>query len=205
MRQDARVLSRPERHTLERIAAHLASAYRMRSSLDERRPAEALLDQADAVLSADGAILHAQGDARDEEARHALRDAARRIDRARMQRRGSSPGDALAMWRALVDGRWSLVERFESDGRRIFVARRNDPASRAIRALSEQERKVAALIAIGHSLKLCAYDLGKAESTISELAHSAMRKLGVRSRAGLVELHGAIVGDKSGPEPFPEN
>jgi DNA-binding CsgD family transcriptional regulator len=201
-RRSSRVPSRQERHALERIAAHLASAHRLRRSLDERRPAEDLLEQADAVLGADGSVLHARGDARDADARHALRDAALRIDRARTRRGADSPGGALALWRALVEGRWSLVERFESDGRRIMVARRNDPASRASRALSEHERKVVALLALGHSLKVCAYELGRAESTISEVAQSAMRKLRVRTRAELVELHGAIVPTaKESPRP----
>jgi DNA-binding CsgD family transcriptional regulator len=196
------VASRQERHALERIAAHLASAHRLRRSLDERRPAEDLLDQADAVLAADGSVLHARGDARDADARGALRDAARRIDRARTRRGADSPEGALALWRALVEGRWSLVERFESDGRRIMVARRNDPASRASRALSEHERKVVALLALGHSLKVCAYELGRAESTISEMAQSALRKLRVRTHAELVELHGAIVPTtKESPRP----
>ena len=147
--------------------------------------------------------MHARGDARDADARSALRDAALRFDRARSRRGADSPEGALALWRALVEGRWSLVERFESDGRRIMVARRNDPASRASRALSEHERKVVALLALGHSLKVCAYELGRAESTISEMAHSAMRKLRVRTRAELVELHGAIV-PTANESPTPE-
>jgi DNA-binding NarL/FixJ family response regulator len=92
-----------------------------------------------------------------------------------------------------VAGRWSLVERFDSDGRRLFVARRNDPTMRRLRALGDNERKVVALLALGHSIKLCAYELGLGQSTVSELASAGMRKLGVRSRLELVELHGAIV------------
>jgi hypothetical protein len=39
--------------------------------------------------------------------------------------------------------RWSLVEAFESDGRRYLVARKNDPKVDYPRALSERERQVA--------------------------------------------------------------
>jgi DNA-binding NarL/FixJ family response regulator len=115
------------------------------------------------------------------------------MDRARCRRNRTAPEEALGFWRALVDGRWSLIERFESDGRRVLVARRNAPSARKNHALNEREQKVVALLALGHSMKLCAYELGRAESTTSEVARSALRKMGVRSRAELLELHGALV------------
>ncbi len=102
------------------------------------------------------------------------------MERARWRSIRADAETALGLWRAMVDGRWSLLERFESGGRRILVARRNDPASRPSHALSELERKAVALLAVGHSQKLCAYELGRAESTIHEVAASAMRKMGVR-------------------------
>jgi DNA-binding CsgD family transcriptional regulator len=185
LQRDASRLSRAVRQSLERIAAHLGAARRLRGHRPEER--------CDAVLWPDGRVLHAEGDARPEESRLALREAARRMDRARSRRARTDPVEALAMWRALVDGRWSLVERFESDGRRLIVARRNDPTTRALRALDERERKTVALLAMGHSLKLCAYELGCAESTISAATRSALAKLGLASRMELVELHGALV------------
>jgi DNA-binding NarL/FixJ family response regulator len=161
-----------------------------------------LLDDSDAVLSSDGATLHAEGDARTSEVRSALREAARRIDRARARSATDSPEEGLALWRALVDGRWSVVERFDSDGRRLFVARRNDPASREHRALDELERKLVALVALGHSQKMCAYEVGRSVSTVSALIRSATKKLGVRTRAELVALHGALVEEAAaGPPP----
>lgn len=197
VRKNAPPLSRRERHGLARIAAHLASAHRLRSAQGSRfggQPGESLTEGADAVLSADGTTLHAERDARDAGTRAALRDAARRIDRARMRAAESSADDALALWRALVDGRWTLVEWLDSDGRRLFVARRNDPASQAHRALTDLERKAVALLALGHSQKLCAYELGRSQSSVSEVARTALKKLGVTTRAELVELYGAIVG-----------
>jgi DNA-binding CsgD family transcriptional regulator len=193
LRRDTGTLPRSTRLALERISAHLASARRLRSSLDTTRPAEDLMEKAEAVVTPDGAVVHAQGVAREAPAQSALRQAARRIDKARC-REGQDPGeDPLALWRGLVEGRWSLVERFESDGRRVLVARRNEPPARALRALDERERKLIALLAVGHSLKLCAYELGQPESTTSKMARSAMRKLGLLSRDELVEIHGAIV------------
>jgi DNA-binding CsgD family transcriptional regulator len=184
IRDKSRTLSRPERVALERLAGHLGAAYRLRL-----RSTVAIADEPDAVLDANGAVVHAEGTARDPEMRAALREAALRIDRAR----STGANEALGFWRALVEGKWSLVDRFDSDGRRLFMARRNDPAHRLHHALSEMESKVVAILALGHSQKLCAYELGRAESSVSELAASAMVKLGVRSRAELVELHGAVV------------
>ena len=126
-----------------------------------------------------------------------MREAVRRMERARRRSTRADAETALGLWRALVDGRWSLLERFESGGRRILVARRNDPASRPSHSLSELERKTVALLAVGHSQKLCAYELGRAESTIHEVAAAAMTKMGIGSRAALVELHGALVSDQA--------
>jgi DNA-binding CsgD family transcriptional regulator len=182
-------LTRETRRALERISAHLGSARRLRGTVGTA----GVIHGADAVLSGEGVVLHAEGEARTLDARDALREAARRVDRARCAKQRGTPGDALGLWRALVDGRWSLVERFDSDGKRMFVARRNDPSVRPASALNEKERKVVALLALGHSVKLCGYELGFAQSTVSGLARSAMDKMGVRSRAELAELPGAII------------
>lgn len=188
-------LSRPAQQGLTRITAHLASARRLRETLDRAGAKGDVVQGADAVLSEDGSVRHAEREARSIESRVALREAVRRMERARRRSIRADPEAALGLWRAMVDGRWSLLERFESGGRRILVAHRNDPASRPSRVLTELERKAVALLAVGHSQKLCAYELGRAESTIHEVAVSAMTKMGVGSRAALVELHGALVSD----------
>jgi DNA-binding CsgD family transcriptional regulator len=196
-------LSRAAQQGLTRIAAHLASARRLRETLDHAGARLDAVEGADAVLSADGRVQHAEREARSTESRVALREAVRRMERARRRSIRADSETALGLWRAMVDGRWSLLERFESGGRRILVAHRNDPASRPSHALSELERKVVALLAVGHSQKLCAYELGRAESTIHEVATSAMTKMGVGSRAALVELHGALVSDQAPGWPGP--
>jgi hypothetical protein len=88
-------------------------------------PSVALQIGVDAVLTPTGKLEHA------ESAAHAyadsLRHAAVSIDRARWKMRRRDPDGALEAWRSLVEGEWSLVEIFESDGRRFMVARRNAP------------------------------------------------------------------------------
>ena len=167
-----------ERGLWDRLLAHVAAGSRLRS----RRPRPE-----EAVLSPSGSVKHAEAAATSRSARDALRDAVRDVDRARSRSRRDDDR-ALDLWQGLVSGRWSLIERFESDGRRFYVARRNDPDVAEPLVLTRRERQVVAYAAMGHPLKLIAYELGLGVSTVAEHRASAMRKLGVRSVAELVGL-----------------
>jgi DNA-binding CsgD family transcriptional regulator len=170
------VVSRPFRERWSRVMAHIGAALRLRRNVAVE----------EAVLDVSGKLLDATALARGREARLALRHAARAIDRARARRR-SAPDEALAHWQALADGRWSLVDRFESGGRHFLVARANPPRpTTSVPSLSEREACVVALAARGRSNKLIAYELGLAVGTVGTLLSRACRKLGVRSRALLV-------------------
>lgn len=168
------------RWTMERIAAHLASAGRLRASAPHE----------DAVLDASGRLLDARAGA--DRSRDVLRDAARRIDRARSRR--TSDEERVELWNALVEGRWSLVEKFDTDGRRMFVARRNPPTASRHVVLEPDERTVVALIALGRPMKVVAYELGRSAAWVSRTLARGLAKLGLPSRAALVDLHGALVG-----------
>jgi len=174
------------RATWERVAAHLGAGLRLRESLAGAVPLEALGDD-DAVLEPDGRVEHAAGAAKSRSARDRLRDAAIRMDRARGRSRDDA-NVALDLWRALVDGRWSLIDSFDSDGRRFLVARRNDEPHADPRGLSPRESQVVALAALGHSNRLIAYHLGIGKSTVGTHLASAMTKLGVSSRIELVRM-----------------
>src|SRR5690606_38804763 len=168
------------RVALGRLTGQFAAALRLRL-----RPET----QAAAWLDASGRVLDAEGDAVADRA--ALRRHALAIERARRAGK-DDPEAALASWRALVEGRWTVVERFESDGRRLLIARRNEPETWRLYALSEAERKVVAFLRLSHPAKLIAYELGYSEVMVSRLTQSALRKLGLRTRAELIELHGAL-------------
>jgi DNA-binding CsgD family transcriptional regulator len=170
-----------EAEEFELCAAHLRSALRLRRAL-ARGGAEA---SEEAVLDASGRCVHAEGTAKEPDARKALREAVLRGERARRRLRADE-NEALALWQALVDGRWSLVERFESDGRRYLVAREDAIGVRDPRGLTPRERQVAALAALGHSHKLIAYELGLSRPSVSASLGSAMRKLGAETQAELL-------------------
>ena len=160
-----------------RVGAHVAAGMRLRGILGP--------PDGDAVLGPDGRCLHAEGAARSLAAREGLREAARRVDRARGALRRTDPDEAAGLWWPLVAGRWSLVDRVDADGRRFLVARRNDPETRVGPGLTWRERQVTAFAGFGHSNKLIAYTLGLSQSSVETHLRRAMRKLGVSSRATL--------------------
>jgi DNA-binding CsgD family transcriptional regulator len=192
---DSRRPTRREVATWSRVASHIAAGLRLRTV---EHGSACALDEADAVLSPSGSVQHASPQAHGRQAREALRRAARAIDRARSKDRADED-EALDAWQGLVAGRWSLVDHFDSDGRRYLVARRNDPNVRDPRALTRRERQVLAYTAMGHSLKLTAYALGLAIPTIALHRSRAMRKLGLRSVADVVRIFSGHHTTDSGP------
>jgi hypothetical protein len=160
-----------------RVSAHIAAGARL------RRKVEALLatggqppDQAEAVLTPAGRVEHAIGPARSRSARDVLRDALARIDAARSRRLNQEK--SVALWQALVAGRWSVVEHFERDGKRYYLAHKNDPDLAVDRRLSARECQVLGYAGLGHSDKLIAYALGLPRSTVGTILARARRKLG---------------------------
>jgi DNA-binding CsgD family transcriptional regulator len=178
-----------------RLATHVAAGLRLRRTLmSAARPTSST----EAVLSADGAILHASGPASGLDAQCALRNAALAADRARGRLRQSAPEAAPELWSDLVAGRWSLVDHFDTDGRRFVVAHRNDVRRNRFLSLTQRERQVLSHAALAHSNKRIAYDLGLSISAVGTYLTSAAAKLGLRSRAELVRLSsslGAAVSD----------
>jgi len=174
-------------HRLTRVAAHLATAARLRAVAHP---------VVEAVVDPGGEVLHAEGEARAPEARASLAAAVRRTERARGRMRRTDPDEALELWRGLVEGRWSLVDHVESDGSRVVLARRNPPGAPDPKALSARERDVLAYVVQGHSNKHVAYAMGLSGATIAAHLKGALSKLGVRSRG---EVIGLLSGTGAGP------
>jgi DNA-binding CsgD family transcriptional regulator len=143
----------------------------------------------EAIFSPDGRAHHAEGAAQRPDALASLRRAVVEVERVRGPERGRPIDYCLGAWQGLVQARWSLVDRFESDGKRYVVARENEPQPRGLGGLSMRERQVVAYAALGHDNKVIAYDLGIAHSTVRVLLSRAASKLGVSSRQDLIHAY----------------
>lgn len=159
-----------------RVAAHLASGYRLRRQGKRSELAP------EAVLHPNGQVAHAEANASSRKARLALQQAVLEVERARSVSARHDPQAATKGWRGLTSARWSLVDQFESDGRRFVVAFRNDVDLPARGALSGRELQVMGFAALGHTNKEIAYELGLSLPTVRVLMHRSAVKLGVRLR-----------------------
>lgn len=187
---EATKLAPRTRFQLRRLTAHIATALRLRSrtrgAISPEHPS------VDAVIAPDGGVKHAAGAATAAATRLRLASAVRDVEHARGRLRRTDPDEALALWEGLVNGRWSLVDHVESDGRRVVLIRRNEPGARDPKALSATERDVLAYAALGHSNKHVSYLLGVAPTTVSTHLKRAMRKLGLESRRELITVLGTL-------------
>jgi DNA-binding CsgD family transcriptional regulator len=171
---------------LSRLSAHLTAASRLR-----RRDAAAR--EPAAVLSANGALLHAKGTAA---ARHRdeLRHAVSAFDKARTRDARRDIDMATRRWRPLVASSWSLLDEFDTDGKRFVVAVDNAPPTRERQSsLSEREQHVLTQASLGHSNKEIAYELGLSHATVRVLFHRAARKLRTTTRAETIARFAALV------------
>jgi DNA-binding CsgD family transcriptional regulator len=160
-----------------RIAAHVATAFRLHRG---SQPVEA-------VLEPDGRLVDATGPAQEERARDALRAAAIAQDKIRSRRgRRIDAESATDAWRAVVHGRWSLVDQFERDGRRYLVAKVNPAETTGMSQLTRQQAQIVELAARGYTNKLIAYEIGVSVATIVRALSAAARVLGTTSRVDLI-------------------
>jgi DNA-binding CsgD family transcriptional regulator len=162
------------------VGAHLGAALRLRTLVEPTAD--------DAVLTPAGKVLHAEGTTSTQ--RTSLVEAVLASERARRRSRRATADEALSEWTALVQGRWTILETVERDGKRLILARRNRFASQDILGLTSDERDVVWLAAYGHSYKYIAYELGCPIATVAGRLRRAMRKLGVADRTELLRKLG---------------
>ncbi len=178
-----------ERERWKMLGAHLAAGRRVWRAVESvTAESTALPHGAEAVLDpASCRVTDAAGRGKEQGAAAALRASARQVDRARGRLRRTDPDEALETWLALMRGRWSMVDWFDSDHRRYVLAIPNAPDLGDPRGLSERELQVATYAALGESGKLISYRLGVSKGTVSNALVAAMRKLGVRTKPQLAE------------------
>ena len=171
----------PRAPLLQRLAAHLSSAYRCRRRLSA---VTSVLSDSEAVLSPDCRVLDARGPAASTAARRVIQQATRTVEDVRRLRDGREPMDH---WRPRIGGRWTLVDAFSSNGERYIVARENQTAAVGLGTLTPREQQIVAIAATGRSNKEVAYELGISHPTVRVLLARACRRLGVRTRKELFE------------------
>ncbi len=174
------------------LAAHVSAGHRLRRSIvapkSKERAKSSLPHDAEAVLEPKRfEVTDAAGHAKADGMAAELRNAAIQAHRARNCLRGDEPLKALEIWKALVRGRWSLVDWFDTDGKRFVLAVPNPPDVSDPRGLTERETQVVTYASFGHSNKFIAYQLGISKARVSMLLSSSMRKLHVRTTAQLVK------------------
>ena len=162
---EERRTSRRRKSTLDRVAAHFATALRLRVRADvaaEAEPAAIFhglaLDRVAAETSAD--------------AEAGLRAAVEVLDRSR---RSGREGDDFA-WPSRVDATYTLVAEVSTKGGEYIVARKNPALGATGKSLTLREAQVLRYVDAGRSPKLVAYELGISPSTVRVLAARARKK-----------------------------
>lgn len=172
-------LSRSERELLTRIAIHLETSFRLRL-----RP-----ELVKAELDERGRVLHREEDAPPSPR---LTEHAQRLTRAHS--RHVDAEEAVELWPALVEGRYSLVERGSGKGKRYLVVE-NPPAAQPMRALDPRELEVVTQASRGLAVKMIAYALGISPTSVANRMTSAAAKVGVATRLELVRLAATLSRD----------
>ena len=163
-----------ERRFANRVWPHVGAGLRLRKQL-----AAAEGPSVEAIIRPDGHVIDARGLARDADAREALKRSVSDMDRnlARAERGEPTPTNLL---QALVDGRWSLVETFENDGKRFICAYANPPGVVDPRRLTAREQEIATGAAKGWTQKRIADDLGVSPAHVCTTLAGVVSKLGLR-------------------------
>jgi DNA-binding CsgD family transcriptional regulator len=105
--------------------------------------------------------------------------------------------EAEGLWRQLLQGGWSIVERFDDAGRSVVLAlRTGEPPPRPWHLLTARERGIIAAVAAGNSNREIAADLGVSISTVAGHLRAARRKLGGMRRIELAREWRAVTSTK---------
>jgi len=185
--REAVVATPARRRRWSRMTTHLATGLRLRQRLSE------LGTVAELVFDAKGRALHVEPSALENHGTTRARmsqiaDGVKAVERARGALRADDAELAMSLWTALIEGRWSLADRVDSDGKRFVLAFRNELGAPGPPELSPRERDVVAWAVGGASLKEIGYAMGLAISTVGEQLKRAMHKLRVTSRGELAAM-----------------
>lgn len=157
-----------ERGHWQPLAAHLAAAWRLRQRFDSGAAMDELTD---AVFRPDGRMSEARVQLHGP-MRERLRELVRRRELERSSRTGSH-----GMWSELIEGRWTLVDHFEANGRRVVIALRNTPMGESLCRLTDREVDALAQARNGASNKEIGLRMNLSTSSVTRLLQTVTRKL----------------------------
>jgi DNA-binding CsgD family transcriptional regulator len=171
-----------------RLGRRITNAYAFRKALEAKElPA--------AILTRDGKVVHASAGGTPKSARERLRGAVIAREKARGPLRRRDPTLAFDLFEGITAGRFTIADRFESDGRRYMVAYENSPELAALRALTGREAEILRRAVEGEPVKRIASDLDMSPSTAASYLAAIRKKTGFRSREEMVRwLHRRMSG-----------
>jgi DNA-binding NarL/FixJ family response regulator len=165
--------------TFARVRIHLETALRLR--LQPRLVPVA-------VFTPHGSVLHVEKESSSSQDRNMLVDQVSRIEKARSPRRRAGAEEALLAWRAVVDGRWTVAERVDTDGKRFYFAYEVAVDAPRYGGLTALEARLLELAAQGLTGKHSAYALGISEARVSRGLADGAARLGFASISDAVRL-----------------
>lgn len=165
------------------IASHLGSGLRLRK-VTEKLSLEN--EKVEAIFDGNFKLCDARSLACTRSSCEVLQSVIKRVDKVRTKTGRSDADLAMKSWEGLIQGRWSLVDYFDTDQRRYIVAVKNDPRYPDPRGLTLRERQIAEYMGHGLSTKQICYTLGISPSAVTNCSARVKRKLGLNSTLELV-------------------
>jgi DNA-binding NarL/FixJ family response regulator len=113
----------------------------------------------------------------------------RSIDRARADDYRTGEDTVLDIWSGIIEGRWSLHDHVDTDGKRYVILVETGAAPRTQPGrLTSRELSVCLRVAGGLTNKEIAYDLNVGLSSVATYLRRALQKLGMTDRSELQAL-----------------
>jgi DNA-binding NarL/FixJ family response regulator len=169
-----------ERRGLTWLGLHIEAALRRRL-----RPSQAVR----AVIGPAGRLEHHEPGA---PPKTELERAVHGVRRARRRRRDGA--EALALWRAVVAGELSIVERVVGSRTYYFFVD-NPPHRQPFHCLTTPQQDAVTAVCRAESNKAAAYELGISEAAVSRSLASAAARIGLASRIELVRIAAMLTRD----------